>query len=281
MAGRDSKNNQPTPLSLSPSHLLHQNLDFNPAEYSQPNKGKMTLTSQSQEAVSRSPVQVRSQPYSGFVSDEAEEYPFYTKGSKALLRARVEIAKYSIPRVALRLQRAKRKRDDPDEDLDAEIDWALKQAGSLVLDWSEIGDDRPLSGCSFSCDGNMLATCASSRVAKLWSMPQVKKVFGISFSPNGYHLATGGEHNSWRIWDLRKRKSLFGHLEILSLSRHYPVMKDELHHWKLQEYSRLLFLLLVANGQYIATVSSDRTIKHWSSRKSGKEKDMEIDQIDF
>lgn len=93
--------------------------------------------------------------------DEAEEdiqYPFYTEGSKALLQARVEIAKYSIPRAAMRLQRARRKRDDPDEDLDAEIDCALEQARSFVLDCSEIGDDRPLSGCSFSRDGNMLAT---------------------------------------------------------------------------------------------------------------------------
>lgn len=46
--------------------------------------------------------------------------------------------------------------------MDAEVDWALKQAGSLALDCSEIGDDRPLFGCSLSHDGKMLATWYSS-----------------------------------------------------------------------------------------------------------------------
>lgn len=86
------------------------------------------------------------------------QYPFYTEGSRTLLEARIDIAKYSIVRAAMRLERARRKRDDPDEDLDAETNWALDQAGGLTLDCSEIGDDRPLSGCSFSHDGKMLAT---------------------------------------------------------------------------------------------------------------------------
>lgn len=94
--------------------------------------------------------------------EEDIQYPFYTEGSKALLDARVEIAKYSLVKSALRLHRARRKRDDPDEDVDAEVDWALKQAGSLALDCSEMGDDRPLFGCSLSHDGKMLATWYSS-----------------------------------------------------------------------------------------------------------------------
>lgn len=93
--------------------------------------------------------------------DEAEddlEYPFYTEGSKSLLDARIDIAKYSLVKAALRIQRAQRRREDPDEDVDAEIDWTLKQAANLNLEFSEIGDDRPLTGCSFSRDGKGLAT---------------------------------------------------------------------------------------------------------------------------
>lgn len=93
--------------------------------------------------------------------DEAEDdlqYPFYTEGSKSLLDARINIAKYSLVRAALRIQRAQRRRDDPDEDVDAEMDWTLKQAANLSLQFSEIGDDRPLTGCSFSRDGKGLAT---------------------------------------------------------------------------------------------------------------------------
>jgi hypothetical protein len=62
----------------------------------------------------------------------------------------------------MRLQpTCKEKRDDPDEggDEDADIDLALKQAESLSLNSSELGDDQPLSGCTFSRDGEMLATC--------------------------------------------------------------------------------------------------------------------------
>lgn len=94
--------------------------------------------------------------------EEDIQYPFFTEGSKSLLQARIEISKYSIVNAALRLHRARRRRDDPDEDYDSEVDFALKQAESLVLDCSEIGDDRPLSGCSLSHDGSMLATWYSS-----------------------------------------------------------------------------------------------------------------------
>ncbi|KAK7321039.1 hypothetical protein VNO77_31149 [Canavalia gladiata] len=57
-------------------------------------------------------------------TDEAEEepqYPFYTEGSKTLLDASIDIAKYSLVRAALRFQRAQRRKDDPDEDIDTEI----------------------------------------------------------------------------------------------------------------------------------------------------------------
>jgi len=93
--------------------------------------------------------------------DEAEDdmqYPFHNEGSNSLLNARINIAKYSLVRAALRIQRAQRRRDDPDEDVDAEMDWTLKQAANLNLEFSEIGDVRSLTGCSFSRDGNGIAT---------------------------------------------------------------------------------------------------------------------------
>lgn len=90
--------------------------------------------------------------------EEMIQYPFYTEGSKALLDARIDIAKYSIVKATKRLQQAHRRRDNPDESIDEEIDWALKQAETLSLDSSEFGDDRPLSGCAFSHDGKLLGT---------------------------------------------------------------------------------------------------------------------------
>lgn len=189
------------------------------------------------------------------VGEEPEEemlqYPFYTEGSKALLDARIDIAKYSLARVASRLQRAQRKRDDPDEDVDAEMDWALKQAGSLALDCSEIGDDRPLSGCSWSQDGKLLATCSLNGVAKLWSMPKVQKVStlkghterltDIKFSPTDNLLATGSADRTARLWNTEGShlKTFGGHLDRLARIAFHP------------------------SGKYLGTTSFDKTWRLW------------------
>ncbi|GAB4843897.1 hypothetical protein Ancab_013861 [Ancistrocladus abbreviatus] len=76
------------------------------------------------------------------LEEEMLQCPFYTEGTEELLEARIEIVKFSIFRADQHLQHARRKRDDPVEDLDTEMDWALKQAGSFILDCSEIVDDR-------------------------------------------------------------------------------------------------------------------------------------------
>jgi hypothetical protein len=94
--------------------------------------------------------------------EETEEvqYPFFTEADfpDDLLNARLDIALYSLARAKNRVERAKRRKDDPDEDLEKEAELAVEQAQEFVLDCSEIGDARPLSGCSFSKDGNYLAT---------------------------------------------------------------------------------------------------------------------------
>ncbi|KAL9663435.1 hypothetical protein QQ045_018821 [Rhodiola kirilowii] len=183
--------------------------------------------------------------------EEMLQYPFYTEGSRELLAARVDIAKYSIKRAALRLQRARRRRDDPDEDVDSEIDWALRQAGNLVLDCSEIGDDRPLSGCSLSNDGNLLGTCSLSGVAKLWSIPQVNKVCtlkghteratDVAFSPVYNHLATASADRTAKLWNTEGTllKSFEGHLDRLARIAFHP------------------------SGKYLATTSFDKTWRLW------------------
>ncbi|XP_052179956.1 U4/U6 small nuclear ribonucleoprotein PRP4-like protein [Diospyros lotus] len=183
--------------------------------------------------------------------EEDIQYPFFTEGSTTLMQARVQIAKYSIAKAAMRLERARRRRDDPDEDLDAEIDWALKQAGSLVLDCSEIGDDRPLSGCSFSCDGEKLATCSLSGVTKIWSMPQVTKVSTLKghteratdvvFSPVDNYIATASADRTARLWNSEGSllKTFEGHLDRLARIAFHP------------------------SGKYLATTSFDKTWRLW------------------
>ncbi|XP_041024495.1 U4/U6 small nuclear ribonucleoprotein PRP4-like protein [Juglans microcarpa x Juglans regia] len=183
--------------------------------------------------------------------EEIVQYPFYTEGTKSLLDARVNIAKYSLVRAALRIQRAQRKRDDPDEDVDAEMDWALKQSENLVLDCSEIGDDRPLCGCSFSRDGKLLATSSLSGVGKLWSMPQVKKVStlkghteratDVAFSPVHDHLATASADRTAKLWNTEGSllRTFEGHLDRLARISFHP------------------------SGKYLGTASFDKTWRLW------------------
>lgn len=187
--------------------------------------------------------------------DEAEddlEYPFYTEGSKSLLDARIDIAKYSLVKAALRIQRAQRRREDPDEDVDAEIDWTLKQAANLNLEFSEIGDDRPLTGCSFSRDGKGLATCSFTGATKLWSMPNVKKVStlkghtqratDVAYSPvHKNHLATASADRTAKYWnDQGALLGTFkGHLERLARIAFHP------------------------SGKYLGTASYDKTWRLW------------------
>ncbi|KAJ6778817.1 WD40 REPEAT PROTEIN [Salix koriyanagi] len=47
--------------------------------------------------------------------EEMVQCPFYTEGSKELLNARIDIAKYSIPKAGYASSTCKEKRDDPDE----------------------------------------------------------------------------------------------------------------------------------------------------------------------
>ncbi|KAL1351220.1 hypothetical protein HN51_015157 [Arachis hypogaea] len=184
--------------------------------------------------------------------DEEEiQYPFYTEGPKSLRDARIDIAKYSLVRAALRLQRARRRKDDPDEDVDAEMDWALKQAANLSLEFSEIGDDRPLSGCSFSRDGKSLATCSLTGAAKLWSMPKViksctlkghtERATDVAYSPVHNHLATASADRTAKYWNDQGSllKTFEGHIDRLARIAFHP------------------------SGKYLGTASFDKTWRLW------------------
>ncbi|EPS62529.1 hypothetical protein M569_12261, partial [Genlisea aurea] len=183
--------------------------------------------------------------------EEDIRYPFYTEGPQALLEARREIAKYSLVKAAKRLNSARRKIDDPDEDLDTEIEWSLKQAAGLVLECSEIGDDRPLSGCSISNDGQSLATCSLTGVAKLWSMPGVKLVStlkghteratDVTFSPSGTQLATASADRTAKLWNTQGTalRTFKGHLDRLARLSFHPM------------------------GNFLGTASFDKTWRLW------------------
>ncbi|XP_078168883.1 WD-40 repeat family protein / small nuclear ribonucleoprotein Prp4p-like protein [Carex rostrata] len=189
--------------------------------------------------------------------EETEEiqYPFFTEADLPgeLHKARLDIALYSLARAKSRVDRAKRIRDDPDEDLEKEAELAVEQAQDFVLDCSEIADARPLSGCSFSKDGSYLATSSWSGSIKIWSMPNVQEVTNISkahedratdvaFSPDDNKLlATASADRTAKLWDSSGKllTTFNGHLDRLGRIAFHP------------------------SGKYLGTASFDKTWRLW------------------
>ncbi|KAG0481861.1 hypothetical protein HPP92_009945 [Vanilla planifolia] len=262
----------------------------------------------------------------------------------------------------------------------------VSQARELELAYSEIGDDRPLTGCSFSRDGSFLATCAWSGITKVWSMPLVSKhasfkghteratdvidldelifiqwgcilelqvlirhgdygtlILGQNcfskkvivevymqfvsipmdllllhvalmrlfvcgtFACGKKHSCIEGhvkprkwrEDNACRIWDLRKRKCEYtipAHSKLISQVKYEPQegyflatssYDTKAMVWSAQDFkpiktlsgheSKVCGLDVTADGQHIATVAHDRTIKIWSCKSESKQKAMDID----
>ncbi|KAJ8761899.1 hypothetical protein K2173_005610 [Erythroxylum novogranatense] len=206
--------------------------------------------------------------------DDAEEemvqYPFIMNGQRIFC-----FKGCTVP--ALCLQRIRRKRDDPDEDVDDGFGWPRKQARSLILDCSEIGDDRPLSGCSFSDDGKF----ALNRLAKIWSMLQVNKVSTleghtesatdcilschldllacIAFLPSGNYLRIISFDKTWRLWDV---DTAFHHDGFLIGSCGLDAFA---HVWDL--HSGRSIMALEGHIKTIATVGEDNTCRIWDLRK--------------
>lgn len=196
-------------------------------------------------------------PDAATADDEAEEmeglqtFPFYTEGSEELLKARIEIMKFSLPKAAGRIERTKRQRENPDEDRDAEVDSVLQRVSQIGMNYSEIGDDRPLSGCAFSPDASLLATSGWSGITKIWSIPDLEKVTAlkghteritsVAFSPMGKHVATASADRTAILWgiDGSLLRVFEGHLDRLARLAFHP------------------------SGAYLGTASFDKTWRLW------------------
>jgi U4/U6 small nuclear ribonucleoprotein PRP4 len=177
---------------------------------------------------------------------------FYTEASKSLLDARMDITTYSLAKAAVRIQCARRRRIDEDVDHSSDKDWT-----NFNLELSEIGDDRPFTGCSFSRDGKRLATCSLNGGSKLWSMPTVKKVSSfkghtvhatdVAYSPvqQHSHLATASADRTAKYWNDQG-----------SLLRTFEGHRD-----------RLARIAFHPSGKYLGTASFDKTWRLWDLEK--------------
>jgi U4/U6 small nuclear ribonucleoprotein PRP4 len=115
--------------------------------------------------------------------DEKNRKAYLVEGPKELRVVRSAIAEFSLPRAKARVLEQKRKREDPkpgEEEADVRgletLENKLRRFGNLS---SEVGDERPISSCSFHPSSNALATASWSGVCKVWSVPDCKQMITL------------------------------------------------------------------------------------------------------
>jgi len=170
--------------------------------------------------------------------DQQSHELFYTEGSLALKNARIWIAKYSIVRAKHRIDREKERRKREESNDEAFILEEERQQKRIfdrlqkfAFTSSEIGDERPLSFCTFASDSEHLATAGWSGLCKIWTISGMRlemvmsghreRVTSIAFHPDAYtgqhstsavNLATSSFDQTVQLWSLeanapRKRKN--------------------------------------------------------------------------
>lgn len=194
---------------------------------------------------------------------ELTEKTWYHEGSESLLKARLHIANYSLPRAKMRLQNAKTEKNSSTDSHQrhAKKQELYKQLRCLTISCSQIGDNRPISYCSFSPDSKMIATSSWSGLCKLWTVPDSKlirplrghncNVSCIVFHPkstvghskDAINLASCGMDGTVKLWNLLSEEP------IADLEGHHP-----------HRVSRLGFH---PSGRYLATCVFDNSWRLW------------------
>eukprot|EP00897_Mesotaenium_endlicherianum_P005154 jgi/Mesen1/4667/ME000241S03704 len=206
-------------------------------------------------------------------AEEEEEAPkaelFYTEGTAELLQARSSIAKYSLLRAAERLATAKRRRQDPDEDEEAEAAEVLRGVAEMSMECSEIGDDRPISDCSISPDGSLLATSCWSMRTSIWRLPGVSKTTSFQACTQRHLLINGHTERVTSVAFHPKscidQSPSAGNVATASADRNAILWS--LEGKQLQTYDghidRLARLAFHPSGLYLGTASFDKTWRLW------------------
>ncbi|KAI8346825.1 WD40-repeat-containing domain protein [Mortierella sp. GBAus27b] len=165
-------------------------------------------------------------------SDSEEEEEVYTPGTESLLKARKDIAHYSLSEASKRVARQTEENKTSVAIFKAMRAEEFDKLKLYANYSSQIGDDRPLSQCAFSPDSNFLATGSFGGLCKIWSVPECRvvhslrghtdKVGGIKWHPKAHisqsrsalNLATGGGDGIVNLWSLESEtpiQSLKGH----------------------------------------------------------------------
>lgn len=201
--------------------------------------------------------------------DEQEE-EFYTPGGQELLQARVEIAKYSLPRAKQRVSFFKGEAQTPLRHhikFRKEVKERLK---GFVLQGSQPIGERNVSITRFSPNSQLVATGNFGGTVALYDAPNLEnvktfrghtgKISGLSWypgatlpeagvSPDSVNLASGGAEGQVNLWSLNKETP------VATLSGHSQrVARVEFH----------------PSGRYLASASDDTSWRLWDVQTSAE-----------
>lgn len=189
-----------------------------------------------------------------------QETTWYHEGPEALRTARFWIAYYSLPRAKERLEQAKELKDLPSSTRAGRMVELQKKIQSLNLECSQVGDDRPISHCSFNYDSKLLLTSSWSGMLKVWSVPDCKQlqtlrghtcyVGGCAFRPrvnfddeNVVAMASGGADGTVKLWAFNNEES------IADITGHVP--------------HRVARLAFHPSGRFLGTACYDSSWRLW------------------
>ncbi|KAK0729027.1 WD40-repeat-containing domain protein [Apiosordaria backusii] len=222
------------------------------------------LTEQAQQAGGQESADVEMQD-AGNENEDADEQEeeFYSRGTQELLDARIDIAKFSIPRAKRRVEFQKKESTIP---LRTHVKFRKEikeRLQTFELQGSQTAGDRHVSMTRFSPNGNMIATGNWGGQVKLIDIPTLEhrktlrghtnKISGLAWRSgatlpegnvpeNAVNLASGGAEGQIHLWSLTQDTPLS------TLSGHSQrVCRVEFH----------------PSGKYLASASEDTSWRLW------------------
>ena len=190
---------------------------------------------------------------------------FYTEGTDGLLKARVDIAQYSLPRAAKRVAEQKAKRGERGGDERRAMDDIVLSTSTFTAQCSEIGDStRPLCAVRFYDDGKRAASASWSGEVRAWTCDAAAgklssslvikatehRITGLDVCQDGSALATAHADGTAAVWsaDGERRRELKGHASRCGKIAFHPL----------------------DGGRYVATAGFDATWRLWHT-ETGEE----------
>ncbi|KAF2766522.1 WD40 repeat-like protein [Teratosphaeria nubilosa] len=195
--------------------------------------------------------------------EDEEEGEFYTEGSTALLEARKEIARYSLPRAKQRLKHQRQESVIPVQTHVKHRKAIKERLRGFELFGSQIASERPMSIVRFAPNGELVACGDWGGTIKLLDVPNLETksvlrghrqmIGGLAWYPGAslpsstvgpeeVNLASSGGEGEIHLWNLTQDTP------ISTLSGHSArVCRTEFH----------------PSGKYLASASYDTTWRLW------------------